>query len=263
MKISTKLVSITLGSAVIVTGLVLSLMGELKSVSTGYTRILQGPVHEAEEARQAQVHFGLQVQAFHDILLRGENPDDLAKFTDQFREQEARVKAETGTLAGEVDDPETRQLLHDLVAREDELSARYQAAYGVYINRHFDYRGADAMVRGEDRAPSDLFDKVVVQLNARVAATAAAQQSRTIRQLVLLLVVVGGLFFVDSVVYCSVLIGVLKRLGQLKAVSDRLAMADIEGLSIDISGHDEIGAIGESMKGIEAAIHELLAVHSH
>ncbi len=263
MKISTKLVSITLGSAVIVTGLVMSLVVELKSVSTGYTHILQGPVQEVQEAREAQVHFGLQVQAFHDILLRGESPDDLAKYTAQFHEQEARVKAETSGLAGKVDDPATKALLSELLASEEALSARYQAAYDVYMNRHFDFRGADAMVRGEDRGPSELFDKVVMQLNARVDAVAAAQQARTIHQLIMLLMVVGGLFFVDSVVYCSVLIGVLKRLGQLKAVSDRLAMADIEGLSIDISGHDEIGAIGESMKGVAAAIHELLAVHSH
>jgi hypothetical protein len=86
---------------------------------------------------------------------------------------------------------------------------------------------------------------------------------RAIRQLAILLAIVGGLFLIDSVVYCSVLFGVLKRLGQLKAVSDRLAVADIEGLSIDISGHDEIGAIGDSLKGVEAALHELLAVHAH
>lgn len=263
MKISTKLVSITLGSAVIVTGLVLSLLAELRSVSTNYTQILQGPVEQAAEARQAQVHFGLQVQAFHDILLRGESPDDLAKYTAQFHEQEARVKAETGSLAGKVDDPGTKALLHELLASEDALSARYQAAYDVYMNRHFDYRGADAMVRGVDRGPGDLFDQVVTELNGRVGAVAAAQRAKTIRELLIVLIVVGGLFFVDSVVYCSVLIGVLKRLGQLKAVSDRLAMADIEGLSIDISGHDEIGAIGESMKGVAAAIHELLAVHAH
>ena len=263
MKISTKLVSITLGSAVIVTGLVLSLLGELKSVSTSYTHILQGPVQEAEAARQAQVHFGLQVQAFHDILLRGENPDDLAKYTAQFHEQEANVKAETGALAGKVDDPAAKQLLNDLLAAEDALNTHYQAAYDVYVNRHFDFRGADAMVRGEDRAPSDLFDKVVMRLNARVDTVAADQKAMTIHQLLIVLIVVGGLFFVDSVVYCSVLFGVLKRLGQLKAVSDRLAMADIDGLSIDISGHDEIGAIGDSMKGVAAAIHELLAVHSH
>jgi len=34
-------------------------------------------------------------------------------------------------------------------------------------------------------------------------------------------------------------------------------------LSVDISGNDEIGEIGESMKGVAAAIEELLAVAAH
>jgi len=57
--------------------------------------------------------------------------------------------------------------------------------------------------------------------------------------------------------------GVLSRLGRLKAVSDRLSRAEVEGLSIDISGHDEIGDFGESMKGVAAAIEELLAQGAH
>jgi hypothetical protein len=41
-------------------------------------------------------------------------------------------------------------------------------------------------------------------------------------------------------------------------MSDRLANADLEGLHIDISGHDEIGAFGSSMQGVHAAISELM-----
>ena len=70
MRISTKLIAITLGSSVIVSGLVLSLLVELKSVSTGYTQILQGPARQATEARQVQVDFKTQVQEWKDILLR-------------------------------------------------------------------------------------------------------------------------------------------------------------------------------------------------
>ncbi len=263
MRISTKLIAITLGSAVIVTGLITSLVVELNQVVTGYTRILQEPVKEAGQARQIQGDFKLQVQEWKDILLRGENPADLAKYTQQFHEQEAKVKAGTTVLEGAVDDPAAKQALNEFLAAHDALSARYQAAYDVYTTQKFNFKAADAMVRGQDRAPSDLFDKVVDQLNARVAADAAAQKAKAVHELVMLLLVVGGLFFVDSIVYCSVLIGVLRRLGQLKTVSDRLAAADIEGLRIDISGHDEIGAIGDSLKGVEAAIHELLAVHAH
>jgi HAMP domain-containing protein len=55
---------------------------------------------------------------------------------------------------------------------------------------------------------------------------------------------------------------VLSRLGRLKAVSDRLAAADIDGLVIDISGKDEIGEFGGSMQGVHAAIEELVSVAS-
>jgi hypothetical protein len=262
MKISAKLIGITLGSAVIVTGLVAALVVETKTVSVGYTKILEGPARQAAEARQVQIDFKVQVQDWKDILLRGENPEDLAKYTAQFHDQEAKVKSEAWTLSNEVDDPATKQLLNDFLAADDELSVKYQAAYEVFLKQHFDFRAADALVRGQDRGPSDMFNSVVTQLNARVGQVAAAEDDRAFRQTLTILLVVGGLFFVDSLVYCSVLIGVLKRLGRLKAVSDRLAVADIDGLSIDISGNDEIGAIGESMKGVGAAIHELLAVHA-
>ncbi len=262
MRIATKLIGVTLASSVIVTGLVVSLVMETKTVSTGYTQILVGPARQAAEARQVQVDFRMQVQDWKDILLRGENPQDLAKYTAQFHEQEAKVKTEAWTLSTHVDDPATKQLLNDFLSADDQLSVRYQSAYDVYLKQHFDFRAADTLVRGQDRGPGQIFDQVVVQLNGRVAAQAAAEDARGFHEVVRILLIVGGLFFIDSLVYCSVLFGVLKRLGQLKAVSDRLAVADIEGLRIDISGKDEIGAIGESLKGVEAAIHELLAVHA-
>jgi methyl-accepting chemotaxis protein len=133
----------------------------------------------------------------------------------------------------------------------------------MYVGRGFDFKAADALVRGVDRGPNLLLGKILTQQNDRIAAEAAAQRAATLRQLMLLLIVVGGIVLVDTVLYCSVLFGVIQRLGKLKAVADRLAVADLEGLSIDISGHDEIGAIGESLKGVEAALHELLVVHAH
>ncbi len=60
----------------------------------------------------------------------------------------------------------------------------------------------------------------------------------------------------------TVVRGVLTRLGQLKLVSDRLAKGDMQGLSIDTTGSDEIGEFGQSLKGVAAAFRELLAMAS-
>jgi hypothetical protein len=254
MRISTKLIAITLASAVIVGGLVTSLVLELRSVATGYTAILQGPVNEAAAARRAQVDFSMEIQDWKDVLLRGANPGDLARYTLAFHDQEAKVKEEVAALAGSSKDPATREPLNEFLTQE---------GFGVYVGRGFDFKAADALVREADGASNLLLDKVLTQQNDRILAEAAAQRAGTLRQLMLLLIVVGGLVLVDTALYCSVLFGVIQRLGKLKAVADRLAVADLDGLSIDISGHDEIGAIGESLKGVEAALHELLVVHAH
>jgi methyl-accepting chemotaxis protein len=263
MKISTKLIGLSLGSVVVVAGLAITLVGELRTLSSGYNDLLHGAVRQAEAARVAQVDFKKQVQEWKDILLRGHNPADLAKYTGQFHEQEAKVKAEAQALAGAVEDPATKQLLVDFLAADDTLSRKYEAAYAAYVNGKFDFKAADTLVRGQDRPPTDLFDKVVAQLAAQVDARVAAQEAEAIRQRNTALLVAGGLLLLVSVLGFVVVNGVITRLGRLKAVSDRLAKAEVDGLSIDISGNDEVGEFGQSLKGVAAAIEELLIVVAH
>jgi methyl-accepting chemotaxis protein len=263
MKISTKLIGISCCSAVIVTAIAATLFFQLRAESNGYDDLLQGPVKAADAARQTEVDFKKQIQEWKDILLRGQSPDDLAHYTRAFHEQESRVKAETRALAYSVDDPASKQVLDEFLKKDDDLSVRYQTAYDAYLKGHYDFKAADQLVRGQDRPVTDLLDQVVVSLNSQVASVTDAQHARTAHNLQILTIVAAIVLLVDSYFYCSVLFGVFRRLARLKVVSDHLAKADINGLSIDISGKDEIGEIGESMKGVKAAIEELLAVHAH
>jgi methyl-accepting chemotaxis protein len=263
VKISTKLIGLSIGSVVVVVGLAITLVGELRSVTAGYNQVLDGSVKQAEAARKTQVDFKKQVQEWKDILLRGHNADDLARYTRQFHDQEAMVKDEARSLSGSVEDPATKQSVIDFLATDETLSAKYQAAYDVFLKDKFDFKAADNLVRGQDRAPTDLFDKVVAQLNARVIFMVAAQQAKAIRQRNLALTMAVALLLLVAVAGFIVISGVLKRLGRLKAVSDRLANADVEGLSIDISGNDEVGQFGQSLRGVAAAIEELLVVAAH
>jgi methyl-accepting chemotaxis protein len=168
------------------------------------------------------------------------------------------VLAGASALAKAVQDSEAKSLLDQFVSSDAVLNAKYESAYQVYINGNADFKAADKMVRGQDRAPTDLFDKLVARLQSRVQATIAAQQKAVHQMRNWALIVSGGLLAFFGLLGFLTVRSIVQRLALLQAVSKRLANADLTGLSIDISGKDEIGEFGESMKGVHAAMEELL-----
>jgi methyl-accepting chemotaxis protein len=257
MKISTKLILFFCGVVTLFVLLASALLAQTRTVSRGYAALLSQQVLQAEQARVIQVSFKKQVQEWKDILLRGHTPADLEKYTRQFHDQESKVLAGAAELAAMVRDAGCRDLLNQFIVAHQALSEQYQAAYQVYLSNNFDFKAADKMVRGKDRQPTDLFDQVVRQLNDDVASSVAAQERAVARSRNLALILSGGLLGGLGLVGLVTVRNILERLGRLKAVSDRLAAADIEGLAVDISGPDEIGQFGDSMKGVHAAIEEL------
>ncbi len=262
MSIATKLILFFCGVVTLFVLLASALLAQTRTVSAGYDALLRHEVHQAEMARLVQVSFKKQVQEWKDILLRGHTPADLEKYTRQFHDEESQVRSGAAQLAAVVQDGACRELLGQFLSAHQAMGDKYQAAYRAYLDGHFDFKAADRMVRGQDRAPTDLFDKVVTRLNDDVAASVAAQQRAVARSRDLALILSGGLLAGLGLVGLVTVRNILKRLGRLKAVSDRLAAADIEGLAVDISGPDEIGQFGESMKGVHAAIEELTRLAS-
>jgi hypothetical protein len=260
MRISTKLSVFYVAVLAVFCALSLSLMSQLKTVVGGYDALLNSAVVQMDAARVVQVDFKKQVQEWKDILLRGHTPADLTKYTGQFHDREAGVKAGARALALQVQDSAAKNLLVQFLAADSVLSEKYQQSYAVYTAGSFDFKAADKLVRGQDRPPTDLFDQVVKRLDDRVKAAVEAQRASVIRSRNLTLAVAGGLLLLLGAMGFVIVRDVLSRLGRLKAVSDRLAVADISGLVVDISGKDEIGEFGGSMKGVHAAIEELLSV---
>jgi hypothetical protein len=258
MKIATKLGLLFAGMIIVFVLLGVTLLTQMKIVSDGYDAVLASPVHDINAARVVQVNFKKEVQEWKDTLLRGHNPEDLAKYSKQFHERETAVRAGAVVLAKTVQDEEAHVLLVRFIAADDMMSAKYQHAYEVFVASNADFKAADRLVRGQDRAPTDLFDNVVQRLEARVQGTVAAQQFSVRRNQNVALGVSGGLLFLLGLLGFLTVRSIVKRLAALRAVSGKLANADVEGLSIDISGKDEIGEFGESMKGVHAAIEELL-----
>ncbi len=262
MKIATKLGLLSVGVLAVFCVLAVTLFTQLRTLSQGYDALLNSSVQDMDKARVIQVNFKKQVQEWKDILLRGQNAEDLAKYTAQFHKEESAVSTGAKALEDTIEDPATHDLLQKFLTADQTMSAKYQQAYQVYIAGNGDYKAADKLVRGQDREPTDLFDKVVRRLEFIVKSQEEAQEASARKTCALALGLSAGLLLVLGGVGLLTVRNILARLAKLKVVSDRLARADISGLSIPISGNDEIAEFGESMKGVSAAVEELLKVAS-
>src|SRR5579871_1155356 len=146
MKITTKLGLLFAGMIVVFVLLGVTLLAQMKLVSDGYDAVLASPVRDIDAARVVQVNFKKEVQEWKDTLLRGHNPEDLAKYTKQFRGQEAAVRNGAIALSQTVEDEEAHKLLIQFIAADDAMSAKYGRAYDVFVAGNADFKTADGMV---------------------------------------------------------------------------------------------------------------------
>jgi methyl-accepting chemotaxis protein len=257
VKISLKLTLFLAGVVALFVGLADALIGQTRALVASYDELLKTSVKQADLARVTQVDFKKQVQEWKDILLRGHNPQDLAKYSKQFHEAEARVHDNSVALSKQLQDPAGSQLLAEFVVRHDALGKKYQEAYDTYVGSGFDFKAADKIVRGMDRQPTNLFDQVVARLAAQTERSVKAQQAVAAHKQMLALAIAGGSLLLLTVAGLLVVYNVTSRLGCLKVISDKLAKGEIAGLAIEIGGNDEVGEFGQSLKGVQAEIEEL------
>jgi len=262
VRISKKLSVFFAGVIVAFSVLAVTLIMQLRTQARQYDALLNSPIHQMEEARVVQVDFKKQVQEWKDTLLRGHNSDDLANYTKKFHDMESQVHTEAEALQEQVTDPEARQLLEKFVNAHTTLRQKYAEAYKAYLEGNADFKAADRIMRGADRAPTDLFDAVVARLNTVTKESVAQQRQATSKGSKVAIATAGGLLFLVGFFGFLIVRDILARLGRLKQVSDRLAKADVSGLVVDMQGSDEIAEFGKSMRGVHAAIEELLIAAS-
>ena len=180
-----------LGAMTIVTALLATvLLVQLRQVTTTYDTLLTTEVRSALQAREMQVAFKKQVQEWKNILLRGVDPQDLATYTRQFRDESARVEELGAALRATATDPVVRTDIETFTTAHADLNRNYDAALAAFVAAGAqDPRVPDLAVRGQDRPPTDVLEGVVARLEATVADRVAAQGAGVATQQRVLVVV--------------------------------------------------------------------------
>ncbi|ABA76054.1 methyl-accepting chemotaxis protein [Pseudomonas fluorescens] len=161
-----------------------------------YSQLIAGPLHTSQLIDEANLQFKVQVQEWKNVLLRGKQPADLAKYWGQFEDRQRDVQNILSELANQKGlDPALKTRIERLREEHRLLGAAYQKGRDAYVATGADPTAGDAAVKGVDRAASDQMSELVAELRKQgteQSAQISASADRTV-WLGLLVMLASGL----------------------------------------------------------------------
>nr|WP_232253962.1 methyl-accepting chemotaxis protein [Pseudomonas glycinae] len=149
-----------------------------------YSQLIAGPLHTSQLIDEANLQFKVQVQEWKNVLLRGKQPADLAKYWGQFEDRQRDVQGILGELANQKGlEPALKTRIERLREEHRLLGAAYQKGRDAYVAAGADPTAGDAAVKGVDRAASDQMSELVVELRKQgteQSAQISASADRTV-----------------------------------------------------------------------------------
>jgi len=157
-----------------------------------YRTLLDGPVEASRLIDSANVEFKIQVQEWKNVLLRGQDKENLNKYWGQFEEQERKVQDILGELVQlAADDAALKGQVERLRSEHQALGSNYRKGRDAFAAANGDAKAGDAAVKGIDRAASEQMSMLVTRLREQSLEqasqiNAAAERTITIGSVIML-----------------------------------------------------------------------------
>ena len=192
----TQILALLSGSLLAILLIALACFHFLSNGVQSYSQLIAGPLHTSQLIDEANLQFKVQVQEWKNVLLRGKQPADLAKYWSQFEERQRDVQNILGELAGQKGiEANLKSRIERLREEHRQLGTAYQKGRDAYVAAGGDPSAGDAAVKGVDRATSEQMSALVAELREQGTAQSAlisASAERTV-WLGLLVMLASGL----------------------------------------------------------------------
>jgi methyl-accepting chemotaxis protein len=216
-----------------------------------------------DTARSAQVDFKIQVQEWKDILLRGSDPAQLAKYTAAFKKsgEKTDVELQKVTLVLARLGLST-PLVAEALAAHEELGKNYGAALAKFDGANPEsYKVVDGLVKGMDRPPTKKIDEIVSFISAQSAVLMAAmdqqrvdtERTTSISLFTILLVTVA----VGAAIMVWLVRSITRPLNEAVEIARTVASGDLS-THINVTGTDEIGMLLKSLKDMHDSLADIV-----
>lgn len=256
MKIGMKLISLVGFTSLLLIGIGIYLLAGISSTnerSNSNLDLAKMFTKAVSGADEAQLHFKRQVQEWKDLLLRGNDPADYAKYDSNFMKEESEVKArleELKTTMKQLNVDTSK--VDEFVKTHAELGQRYHEALKSYdIKNPQSAHIVDKMVKGMDRQPTEQIDAIAEAMQKQETEAFEAIKKKandTYR---------GVLFTSISVIVIGVALAlfialifiraITRPLNEIVGVARKTAEGDLSH-DIQIDRTDEIGILAGTFR---------------
>lgn len=221
-------------------------------------------LHAVDLARSAQVEFKIQVQEWKNILLRGQDPSQLAKYSDAFSTSSRKTAGELNELK------QVLQGLHLSVSTVDDalklhadLERRYLGALREYDTADgTSAQRVDMLVKGMDRPPTQQIDLIVNDIRKEAATRMAAAQAENDtafhRSLALLLALLVLTIVIGSVIVTTLIRGITIPLAHALDIASEVAAGDLRA-ELKSTRLDEIGDLLRALSTMSANLSRIVS----
>ena len=206
--------------------------------------------------REMALLFKQQVQEWKDVLLRGKDPAMLEKYWSAFSAKEAAVRQDGNKLIETIADPKAKDLVGQFLKAHAEMGQAYRRGLQAYKDGAGDSAGADALVKGIDRAPTELLEKAAKTIQGSAEQALREGFSTTAREIQLssvAMVIVLALVLLGMVLLVR---AVGKSFISVLAAMEATRSGDFSR-RLHVDRHDEVGTL---LKGYNRMADELTAI---
>ncbi|MCJ8267916.1 MAG: adenylate/guanylate cyclase domain-containing protein [Psychrosphaera sp.] len=135
-----------------------------------------------DDVRTMQVDFKKQVQEWKNILIRGHVQADFSKYHGRFLNQYDLVRERGAVLLKYPLPTSDLAILRQFLKAHQQLQSEYVEGVALFAaSGYSDYQSTDRLVRGKDRSPTDLLDKLNDNILHHIKLERVAIQVETAR----------------------------------------------------------------------------------
>lgn len=212
-----------------------------------------------DNTRAAQVEFKKQVQEWKNILIRGYNKKDYEKYKNKFLKSHQKTQKILMKVKLKIkDNQELSFKINALLAKHSSLLEKYLIALKFFNpEKPLNPRTIDKMVRGIDRAPTDIFDEIVLVIQKYFSKENLASRRKIITQFI-------GMFLFSVTILSLfaywIIRGVTRPIDRALNVVNKIANKDFTTPIQNYTGHNEVSKLLNSMKTMEDNIVDTFSI---